>query len=279
MPSRTGPGPSAPGILTDRTAARPRPPGARGAPVSAAASEPPPVPRRPTFFFRPLLWVGVLCAALFAFLTWQVAFDGPLRALDERFGRAVAHSPVPDALAEFFADLGNTVVALPVLALAALYAAWRGRRAAAARWWLPPLASLVTMAVVPALVVPVKTWLARPGPPEMAGGAHAGFFPSGHGATAAVAYGAVALLLAAPWAARPGRTHGPALAAAVGLLDLAVGIGLVRRAYHWPLDVLASWCLAGVLLAVCAAVCGRWADRPHSGRDGQPAAPSSSDAM
>ncbi|WP_033036989.1 phosphatase PAP2 family protein [Streptomyces monomycini] len=223
--------------------------------------------------------MGVLCAALFAFLTWQVASDGPLRALDERFGRAVVHSPVPNALAEFFADLGNTVVALPVLVLAALFAAWRGRRAAVARWWLPPLAALVTMAVVPALVVPVKTWLARPGPPEMAGGAHAGFFPSGHGATAAAAYGAVALLLAAPWAARPGRTHGPALAAAAGLLGLAVGIGLVRRAYHWPLDVLASWCLAGVLLAACAAVCGRWADRPHPGRDGQLAAPSSSDAM
>ncbi|MEU7161105.1 phosphatase PAP2 family protein [Streptomyces chrestomyceticus] len=239
----------------------------------------PPVPRRPAFFLHPLLWAGVLCAALFAALTWQVASDGPLRALDERFGRAVVHSPVPTALAEFFADLGNTVVALPVLVLAALYAAWRGRRAAAPRWWLPPLAALVTMAVVPALVVPVKTWLARPGPPEMAGGAHAGFFPSGHGATAAVAYGAVALLLAAPWTARPGRSYGPALTAAVVLLDLAVGVGLVRRAYHWPLDVLASWCLAGVLLAACAAVCGRRADRPHTADDGQPAAPTSSDAM
>ncbi|MEU7185466.1 phosphatase PAP2 family protein, partial [Streptomyces sp. NPDC045369] len=235
--------------------------------------------RSATAFLRSLLWVGVLCAALFAALTWQVASGGPLRALDERFGRAVVHSPVPSTLAEFFADLGNAAAALPVLALAALYAAWRGRRAAAARWWLPPVAALVTMALVPALVVPVKTWLARPGPPEMAGGAHAGFFPSGHGATAAVAYGAVALLLAAPWAACPGRSYGPAPAAAVGLLDLAVGVGLVRRAYHWPLDVLASWCLAGVLLAACAAVCGRWADRPHREQDGQLATPNSSDAM
>ncbi|MEV5597544.1 phosphatase PAP2 family protein [Streptomyces sp. NPDC052496] len=233
--------------------------------------------------------MGVLCAALFAVLAWQVAAGGPLRASDEHLGRAVVHGPVPTPLAEFFADLGNTVVALPVLALAALYAAWRGRRTAAPRWWLPPLAAVVTMAVLPALVVPLKTWLARPGPPETAGGAHGGFFPSGHGATAAVAYGAVALLLAAPWARRPERRTRPtpaALAATVGLLNLAVGIGLVRRGYHWPLDVLAGWCLAGVLLTACTAACACWADRPyrrqggpHRERDGQLATPNSSDAM
>ncbi|MFD7663390.1 phosphatase PAP2 family protein [Streptomyces sp. NPDC059788] len=229
---------------------------------------------------------------LFAVLAWQVASDGPLRALDERLGRAVVHSLIPAPLAEFFADLGNTAVALPVLALAALYAAWRGRRGAVPRWWLPPSAAVLTMAVVPALVVPLKTWLARPGPPEMAGGTHGGFFPSGHGATAAVAYGAVALLLARPRHARPARARRPmttGLAAGVGLLNLAVGIGLVRRGYHWPLDVLASWCLAGVLLAACAAACGPWAHPPkrrpqhpqhHPHRqDGQLATPNSSDAM
>ena len=25
--------------------------------------------------------------------------------------------------------------------------------------------------------------------------------------------------------------------------------GLVRRGYHWPLDVVASWCLCAVLLS------------------------------
>ncbi|WP_030674186.1 phosphatase PAP2 family protein [Streptomyces rimosus] len=207
-----------------------------------------------------------------------MASDGPLRALDERLGRALVHSSVPTSPAEFFADLGNTAVALPVLALAALYGAWRGRRAGAPRWWLPPLAAVLTMAVVPALVVPLKTWLARPGPPEMAGGMHGGFFPSGHAATAAVAYGAAALLLAAS-REHPRRPKPTAVAAAVvGLLNLAVGIGLVRRGYHWPLDVLASWCLGGVLLTVCTAVCGRRAARPH-GPDGQLATSNSSDAM
>ncbi|KOT54743.1 phosphoesterase PA-phosphatase [Streptomyces rimosus subsp. rimosus] len=219
-----------------------------------------------------------MCAVLFAVLAWQVASGGPLRALDERLGRALVHSAVPASLAEFFADLGNTVVALPVLALAALYAAWRGQRAAAPRWWLAPLAAVLAMAVVPALVVPLKTWLARPGPPEMAGGAHTGFFPSGHAATAAVAYGSVALLLTA-LREHPRRPMPAAVAAiGVGLLNLAVGIGLVRRGYHWPLDVLASWCLAGVLLTVCTAVCGRWAAHPHQ-PDSQLATSNSSDAM
>ncbi|MEU9488750.1 phosphatase PAP2 family protein [Streptomyces decoyicus] len=240
---------------------------------------------------------------LFAVLTWQVADHGPLRALDERLGSTLAAAgDIPSGLAEFFADLGNTVVALPVLMVVMVWTGWRGRQRcrrwqqwqreperegeqggadaadgpAPVRWWLPPLAAGLALAAVPALVVPLKLWLARPGPPQMAGGAHDGFYPSGHGATAAVAYGVAALLLTR------GRTRGqmrlrigksndsarsgtPAPAAAVAvtasvaLLNAGVGIGLVRRGYHWPLDVLGSWCLAGVLLAVWCAVCDRWA--------------------
>lgn len=54
VPSRTPPGPlryGAPGILTDRMSARPIPPGARGTPVSTAASGPPPLFRGGLFFF------------------------------------------------------------------------------------------------------------------------------------------------------------------------------------------------------------------------------------
>ncbi|MFC9239469.1 phosphatase PAP2 family protein [Streptomyces decoyicus] len=228
---------------------------------------------------------------LFATLTWQVAEHGPLRALDERLGRTLAAAgDIPSGLAEFFADLGNTVVALPVLLVVMVWTAWRGRQRcrrwqqwqreparegeqggadaadgpAPVRWWLPPLAAGLALAAVPSLVVPLKLWLARPGPPQMAGGAHDGFYPSGHGATAAVAYGVAALLLT-----RGARSGTPdtaptaaatvTLTASVALLNAGVGIGLVRRGYHWPLDVLGSWCLAGVLLAVWCAVCDRWA--------------------
>lgn len=292
--------------------ARPIPPGARGTPVSAAASEPPPVPRRPTLFpssadpsgrgslrFSPL-WAGVFSALLFAVLTWQVACHGPLRTLDERLGRALATGSLPAGAAEFCADLGNTAVALPVLLVVMVWAGWLGWRRqrerhgagqggedadqgpAPVRWWLPPLAAGLALAVVPALVVPLKLWIARPGPPQMTGDAPA-FYPSGHGATAAVAYGAVGLLLIHSRrgmrtgdGAAPARPHPPtapatttttttttatvtvAVTVAVVLLNVGVGIGLVRRGYHWPLDVLGSWCLAGVLLAAWCAVCDRW---------------------
>ncbi|MEU7043003.1 phosphatase PAP2 family protein [Streptomyces varsoviensis] len=188
-----------------------------------------------------------LCALLLALLSWQAATDGPVRSLDERFGHWLADSSLPSPAAQFFADLGDAAVALPVLVLALVYAALRGRRARAPRWWLPPLAAALAMAAVPALVVPLKTWIGRPGPPRMAGGAHEGFFPSGHAATAAVAYGA-ALLLLLPYARERARTRRPTPFIAYGLLNVAVGVGLVRQGYHWPLDVLGAWCLAGLVL-------------------------------
>lgn len=141
--------------------ARPIPPGACGTPVNAAASEPPPVPRRPTPFpgspgpsgdgsrrFSPW-WICAVGALLFAALTWQVADHGPLRTLDERLGRALASGELPAGPAEFAADLGNTAVALPVLCVVMVWAGWQGWRGrsvavpgdvAPVRWWLPPLA-------------------------------------------------------------------------------------------------------------------------------------------
>ncbi|MEU5052954.1 phosphatase PAP2 family protein [Streptomyces sp. NPDC021096] len=157
--------------------------------------------------------------------------------LDERLGHAAADSrAVPSGLAELLADLGNTVVALPVLIAAIAWSVLRHRR------WKPALGAALAMAAVPALVVPLKMWIARPGPPVMAPGAHDGFFPSGHAATAAVAYGAAVLLLVrSRW-----------WAVCCGLLNVGVGLGLVWRGYHWPLDVVGAWCLSGLVLWVLA---------------------------
>lgn len=73
-----------------------------------------------------------------------------------------------------------------------------------------------------------------------------GFYPSGHTATAAVAYGAATLLLLPLL-----RTAGArgALLCVCAALNAGVAFGLVRRGYHWPLDVVASWCLCAVLLS------------------------------
>jgi undecaprenyl-diphosphatase len=198
----------------------------------------PPVPGRPTVS----LAVLATLALLFAFLTWQVAVDSPLRRADERLGRSIADGPLPDGFAELLADLGNFTVAVPVLVVALAYVAWRARRAGTPRWWLPPLAALVTMAAVPALVVPLKEAVGRMGPPGMAGD---GYYPSGHTATAAVAYGAAVLLLL-PWLR--GTYVRRELTIGCLVLIVAVGFGLVRRGYHWPLDVVASLALSAMLL-------------------------------
>ncbi|WP_244224082.1 phosphatase PAP2 family protein [Streptomyces tirandamycinicus] len=181
--------------------------------------------------------VAAACAVLLALITWQVVAHGPLRALDERVDRAVVGSG-PAYLTEFLADLGNMQVALPVLAAAAGLALRR-------RQWVPAAAVAVAMALIPALVAPLKALTDRPGPltPET------GYFPSGHAATALVAYAGAALLV--------GRRLMPVAA----LLTVATGIGLVLRGHHWPLDVLASWSLCGVLLAGAVAACSRVGSR------------------
>lgn len=210
-----------------------RPPGPVGRPGTT-----PPVPGRPTSLF---LLLG-LPALLFALLTWQVVADGPLLDADAAVSRALVR---PDRFSELLADLGNVQVAVPILAVALGYATWRHRRAGTHHWWLPAGSAALLMALVPALVVPLKVLTDRPGTPVVPPAT--GYYPSGHTATAAVAYGAAALLLL-PWLRSVPLRR--ALCFACALVDLGVGFGLVRRGYHWPLDVVASWCLGTVLLTL-----------------------------
>ncbi|WP_344366714.1 phosphatase PAP2 family protein [Streptomyces gobitricini] len=187
----------------------------RGARHTGPAGRPgttPPVPGRPALL--PLLSV-----LLFGIVTWQVVAHGPLARLDERASRALAgRGPAP--LTEFLADLGNTQVALPVLAAAMAYALWRGRR-------VQVLYAGLAMVLVPALVVPMKLLVDRVGPLTT----ETGYYPSGHTATALVAYCGAALLV--------DRRLMPVAV----LLTVATGVGLVLRGYHWPLDVVGSACL------------------------------------
>ncbi|OKK21149.1 phosphoesterase [Streptomyces sp. CB00455] len=182
---------------------------------------------------------AVFSLSAVALITWQVLVRGPLLAPDARLSRALVRT-VPDAVTERLSDLGNVPVAVPVLLLAVAYAVRRGDRLGAA-------AAALAMALVPALVVPLKEWTARPGPLEPWA---AGYFPSGHTATAAVAYLGAALLLS-PYTRRPWPT------AAALVLTGATAAGLVLRGFHWPLDVVASLLVcAPLLLGV------RWFSRP-----------------
>ena len=160
--------------------------------------------------------------------------------VDERVSRALVH---PDRFSQLLADLGNVQVAVPVLVVALACAGRRSRRAGTDRWWLPVTAAALLMALAPALIIPLKELIARPGTPAVPPGT--GYFPSGHTATATLAYGSATLLLL-PWLRAPARR---ALLAVCALLVLGVSFGLVRHGYHWPLDVVASWCLCAVLLS------------------------------
>ncbi len=160
-------------------------------------------------------------------MTWQVLVHGPLARLDERVSRALVDT-VPRPLSELGADLGGLAVALPVLGCAMAYAVWRGRRIAA-------LYAGLAMALVPLLVIPLKEWTARPGPLEPWA---QGYYPSGHTATAMVAYFGTAFLVS------------NRLVPVAAVLTAATGTGLILRGYHWPLDVLASLCLGMLILAV-----------------------------
>nr|WBO80649.1 phosphatase PAP2 family protein [Streptomyces sp. SBE_14.2] len=239
---------------TPRGARRPGPDGRLGTT--------PPVPGRPTSLLG-LLAVPLL---LFAVITWQVVADGPLVRLDERLSRALVH---PDRLSELLSDLGDIPVAVPVLALAALYAALRARRTGTDRWWWPPTAALLLMALVPALVVPLKALTDRPGTPAVPPAT--GYFPSGHTATAVIAYGATALLLI-PWLRSAAARR--ALVTVCAALVPGVSYGLVRRGYHWPLDVVASWCLGAVLLTSYVLLVSRSSRRTSAGTPSSSTGPS-----
>ncbi|MFE3604445.1 phosphoesterase, partial [Streptomyces goshikiensis] len=74
---------------------------------------------------------------------------------------------VPDAVTERLSDLGNIQVAVPVLALAMAYSVRRSRA------WAPALTAGLAMALVPALIVPLKEWRARPRAPGARAGGRA----------------------------------------------------------------------------------------------------------
>lgn len=188
----------------------------------------------------------MLTVFLLALLTWQVGVRGPLLEGDEWLSAALRRSSPPTYITESFADLGNPEVALPVLVGAMAYVGWRTRAL------LRLLVAAAAMACVPLVVLLLKLWLDRPGP---LGGT--GYYPSGHAATSGVAFGGAALLLS--WVATHRLRRWLVWAAVV--LCLLNGLGLVWRSYHWPVDVLAGWCVSWMLPAAVGSVV-RHAPRP-----------------
>ncbi|MEW2222464.1 phosphatase PAP2 family protein [Streptomyces sp. NPDC006990] len=163
---------------------------------------------------------------------------GALVDRDEELGAAVRRAAPPQIPAEALADLGNAEVALPLLAAAMALSLLRSR----GRHWWPVACYGAAVALMVPLVLGLKMWTDRAGP---SGGG--GFYPSGHAATTAAAFGGALLLLSGELSRAACRAAGALVVALVA----GNGLGLVWRGYHWPLDVLAGWCLSVLLL--CAA--------------------------
>lgn len=191
----------------------------------------------------PLL--GVAC---FFVLLWQVASHGPVTGLDIRVRDHVdawAATPSLGWLAAFgrgVANLGNQAVAIPVLPIVALFAAWRSRSTL-------PLKMTVGAAVVLATVIPLKIWVGRPGPGTVVlGDANFGYFPSGHTADAMLCYGTSALILCLTLTMSR-MVRRATIAVAVTLI-LFTAFGLLWSDYHWLSDIIGSAFYCGAALVV-----------------------------
>jgi hypothetical protein len=221
--------------------------GTAAEPARTAASAEPKPPEAELWWLLPaLLLTG------FGALIWQVKTHGPVVILDVHIRdrlQDAAHSP---SMAWFFhpgramADLGDPSVSVPALLVVTALAI------RAARSWRPALLTAAASAAL-ASVIPLKLWIARPGPSAAThSDATLGFFPSGHTADAILCYGTSALLLCAfvipddPHA----RSLRQATIAAACVLVAATIFGLLWSDFHWLSDAAGSLCWCGAALAV-----------------------------
>ncbi len=162
---------------------------------------------------------------------------------------------------EILTRLGSSVVLVPVIAIVGLVA-WRTRR----RWRdLLFLATAWIGSQVLFRSVKALTHRARP-PAELRVGHVAGWaFPSGHATSAAVVWGAVAIVLGSmttSWRRR--------VTVATAALAVTITVGLTRLylGAHWLTDVLAGWLLGACWLALLVIAWQLWAPADdRTGRD------------
>ena len=207
------------------------------------------VRQRPTWFFSVSAALGLVViasAAVGAGTLMEDVTDGDgIAALDHPVASFVAahRTGALTAVMRAASTVGGPVVlgAVTVAAGVVLGIIWRSR-------W-PVLVAGVTVAGNGVLTLALKQAVARPRPPLSGALAAAdGYaFPSGHAATAAAAFGVLALLCSAPlrgWAARVAVWAGAAVLAAL------VGISRIYLGVHWATDVLGGWAFGALWLAV-----------------------------
>lgn len=149
--------------------------------------------------------------------------------------------------------LGSSAVLVPLLVAVAV--AWRWRRDS----WSAGVLLAVSYGGAVLVTETVKRLVTRPRPPTaLAIGHVSGFaFPSGHATQAAVAWGALAFVIARAWP-RTGRYHWLVAVVVVVVVD-------VTRLYlgaHWLTDVVVGSLVGGTWLIVVVRTIGIPRSRP-----------------
>lgn len=130
------------------------------------------------------------------------------------------------------------------LALTLIGVALVGVLALRAAWW-PAAGCAVIFLSTPYIVKMIKLLVGRERPvSDLYSGVESFSFPSGHMTNSMVIYGALALLAAR---ALSGAPRILAVTVLVWLIA-SIGISRVYLGAHWPSDVVAAFCLAGIML-------------------------------
>ena len=195
---------------------------------------------------RPILLALPVLAALIVFvlLTWQVTSAGPLVRLDvavrDGLGAFTAAHPAALTAGRVCADAGTPTLVAILLAVVAGVIAFERHTGS------PVYRAAFALFLLGVTVLFMKGLIHRPGPDGAPPRGLNGYFPSGHTASALTCYGAILLLLAA------GRRRAVRvlLLAALAVIGVLVGTGLLVCGYHWFSDVLASIALSFAILWV-----------------------------
>jgi undecaprenyl-diphosphatase len=225
------------------------------------ADEPtaPPPSNRLTLLRQRWFWPAwCVTAAITVALTLAARHAGPLPgdvAIAQAVQRAVDSGPIAGLLDGWnYAGTGLPALLITV-ALGCLFVAVR-------RWDL--LALFAVSNLLRPLSAVLKELIRRPRPTEAylhLREHNTDFsFPSGHVFTAAVCFGALAVLIEQTDLPRPLRRGIQAISVAIVLL---MGAARVYAGAHWPSDALGSILWAGLLLSFVLRVGGRFSDARH----------------
>ena len=189
------------------------------------------------------LAIAAVAAVVLALITADVVAGGLLTYVDETVRDATLPPGDPPTWTRLVGALGNVGVAGALALISSLVAMQ-------VRWRLwPGILTAGVLVATAVVVVALKHLVGRPGP---AGGdldGYAGYFPSGHTATAAVCAGLVVLDLFVCLGATVARARRPALRSAA-LVGVVVAVSTVLGGYHWLSDALASLAVAAAVLVL-----------------------------